>query len=321
MIEIELLTEKTIHGVVECERASVDKWYFYSSLSEKVESVYEELTPEQRWMHGGPTMDQTLLRKYWLDSKREIFDTYDIYVALEDNVVVGFIGVLFGEEFSLGKHAYLDLLLVHPNSRRKGIARKLLQHMEKIAKANNCTSIFVYPEELEGQSGSFYLAQGFKVWKERFLIQLTSTNNPKLEKNLTLASEKREDYWDLIFGWHSTSPKAWLMLHSNFAEGIFDVQRTLLYYASKNEADIILGAIKWHKFFEIGSVYLWLTNKREDINYRVTQKHLEIIRYLGYKIGLKKVSIVFLENMLPFIEEWQIFETPQKLEPLMRKRF
>ena len=320
MIKIELLSDETIPGVVECERASIDKWYFYSSLSEKTESTFEELTPEQRWIHGGPTMDQTLLRKHWMELKRDIFDTYDIYVALEKNRVVGFIGVQYGKEFLLGKHAYVDLLLVHPNSRRKGIARQLLQHVENISKSNDCDNIFVFPDELDGSSGKFYLDLGFEIWEERYQINIGTKNNPDLEKFLTPISEKRESNWNLIFGWHSTSPKVWLMLHSNFAEGIFDVQKTLLNYAFEKDPDVIIGIIKWHRFFDFGSAYLWFTNKREDIDYYITPRHFELIQHIGYKIGLKKVNIVFMENMLPYVSKWSISDTPQKIEPLLRKK-
>jgi len=51
-------------GIVEVHCSDVEKWYRCVG-SEKVEASYEELTPFERWLHGGPWMDEDTVRLHF----------------------------------------------------------------------------------------------------------------------------------------------------------------------------------------------------------------------------------------------------------------
>jgi len=321
MIRIEPLTERTLAGIVACERADTKQWFWYHSMTEKEETTYERLSPEQRWFHGGPTMDLTLFSRYWSESRQKRFDRFEFFVALEGEKVVGYIAFLIGRESVIpGKHAYIDLLLVHPEERRKGIATRLVQKVESVALETGCQSLYVYPEEMNGPSGKFYEQLGFTVWQERFRVPVDTVANPSLEPFLKPAPQIRKENWRFLFGWHSTSPKAWLMLHSNFERGLFEVKRPLFVYKEEGLPEVILGTIRWSNLFTTGPAYLWLLSSQETFTAQTVKKYVSALSHLGFTVGLEKVNLIFLEELFPLIKQLSLDGPAVKMEPLLIKQ-
>ncbi|MHA1743203.1 MAG: GNAT family N-acetyltransferase [Candidatus Heimdallarchaeota archaeon] len=317
MVQIERLSKETLPGLVDCERASVDKWFLYHSLTEKEETTYDELSPFQRWIHGGPTMDLSIATNYWQESKQETFDPNDIFVAREDSTIAGFIGAFYGEEAAIpGKHAYIDLLLIRPKKRRLGIASKLLEKVEQTARRNGCDSLLVYPEELAGPSGQFYLRNGFSIWKKRFILRLPTIAKPSFEPYLQPAPLKRNATWRLIIGWHSTSLKAWFLLHSSFEEEFFKAKRLVYTLHAEGLSPALLGGICWHPVFQFGAVYLWFSGEKQELSL----KHISALQFLGHLVGLKQINLVFLEELLPCIQNFSLNDQPRELEPFLIKK-
>ncbi|MBD3192288.1 MAG: GNAT family N-acetyltransferase [Candidatus Heimdallarchaeota archaeon] len=324
MIRIKPLSSETIDGVVNVEIASTEKWYLYKSLDQRITKDYSELSPEQRWFHGGATMDIALFEKYLEELQRKKFDPLKFFVALEKKKVVGFAAIITGEDFLLGKHGYIDLLLVHPEHRRKGVAQKLVQHLETIAKEEDCENLFVYPEDFDGPSGRFYKKMGFEKWRDKYFVQIDAVDYCDYPFKWLSQPKTRKNYWLFEIGWNSSPGKSWILLHTTFAREFFEQKKEVKRMVDEQGNFAVVGVIRNHPFFTSGQASLWLTMEREDVENRVTSTHIKALKYLGFEAGLKKLNLYLLEDDLSFLQEklkeWEIKNKPQKTEPWMIKR-
>lgn len=85
-------------------------------------------------------------------------DTGEVYVAVNDDIVVGFVQV---EHHKWNRLSYIHGLVVHPDYRRLGIAKKLVEAVEVLSKNINNRGIFVDTpvDNLVGRN--FYVSVGF----------------------------------------------------------------------------------------------------------------------------------------------------------------
>lgn len=317
MITIEPLSSETIAGLVEVEVASVNQWYEYHTLTEWEVKDYSELSHEQRWFHGGPTMDKTLLERYIEDLKQEIFNPLEWYVAMEKGRVIGYTAFIIGDCPLLGKHAYIDLLLVHPEKRRKGVAKKLLAHVEQLAKNKGCKNLFVYPEDLEGVSGKFYYHIGFKKWKDKYELTI-GTVESDAQFNW-LPTPKKLENWTLKIGWNAAPSKNWILLHTTFLKKFFEQKKIVKKIKDEEGNESIVGVINHHPIFHTGSAFVWLKNSERDNSLFVTETHIKVVRHLGSIAGLEKIKLVFFEDQLSVIKELGIGEKANLTEPWLKK--
>lgn len=79
-----------------------------------------------------------------------------VFVACEEEKRLGFI--------SLESDGHLDMLFVHPEAQRRGVAASLLAHLETAAREQKLTRIYT---EASLTARPFFEAQGFRVEKEQ----------------------------------------------------------------------------------------------------------------------------------------------------------
>ncbi|MEM2795046.1 MAG: GNAT family N-acetyltransferase, partial [Thermofilaceae archaeon] len=143
-LKVRVGTSNDIDALVEVECSDVDTWYHYSHKGRGEPAKYEELTPLERVMHGGPWMDRSELADYWKCMKRLGIIPL---VAELDGKVVGHLDVIFANELPLGAFLHLDVLKVHKAYRRRGVARALIQEAERIARDRKVDFMLVIPQE------------------------------------------------------------------------------------------------------------------------------------------------------------------------------
>ncbi len=87
---------------------------------------------------------------------------YKIFVAVDNGVVLGFIGLHLGLAFEIsGRVMRIIALAVAPNFKGKGIGTKLVLEAEKFAKNSNVTLIGVNSGLEREPAHKFYEKQGF----------------------------------------------------------------------------------------------------------------------------------------------------------------
>lgn len=105
-------------------------------------------------------------RLAWI-SQAEDWEEFDERLKSGDTFVVEVDAELAG--FTLFKNAdEIDMLFVHPYHTRKGVARRLLEAVVKLAEARGCKKLTV---DASDTARPFFEAQGFEA-SERHLISL-----------------------------------------------------------------------------------------------------------------------------------------------------
>ena len=121
-----------------------------------------------------------ILRKPWNQpegSERDKNDTHCYHViAMENNIIYGVARL----EFSSEKTAQLRYMAVDDSSQKKGIGRKITQHMEAYAKRHNATELFLNARE--GALG-FYEKMHYKITEKSYLL-FDSIQHYKMNKFL-----------------------------------------------------------------------------------------------------------------------------------------
>jgi len=143
-LEIRIASLDDVKGITEVHCSDVDKWYKWEG-DKKVEASYGELSVEERFLHGGPWMSIetcAIHLNYVLNSRQ-----YPL-VAKVNGKIVGELELYVGDEGGrLGRTAFIDVMVVHKDFRRRGIGRALIEKAREIAIKKGCDTLAVWPEK------------------------------------------------------------------------------------------------------------------------------------------------------------------------------
>jgi len=111
---------------------------------------------------------KTLYQKY-----SNMKDTYRYLVAKVNGKIVGYTSCIIGYNLFDGKHPFMTLWYVctHPDYRRKGVATKLFECIEEIAKDNNCELIYFTSEMYRKGAHTFYEKMGYNQNESKAFIK------------------------------------------------------------------------------------------------------------------------------------------------------
>lgn len=108
--------------------------------------------------------------EYGLEEVQELYkkineeSNYRFLVAKVNNQIVGYTSIIMAYNLFDGKRPLMTLWWVctHPDYRRQGIATKLFNRIEEIAKENNCELIYFTSEVERTGAHKFYETMGYK---------------------------------------------------------------------------------------------------------------------------------------------------------------
>ena len=148
-------------------------WHVSANLTKTEKATWEQLTPFERFAHGGWWSDPQTLKLHLKIMKQA---QGKIYLARKKDKVIGEIELVFGSEIREKipiLRGHIIWLYVHPNHRRKGIAKALIQHAKKEAAKLQAKCLLVEPED--EKSERMYATQGriheYKLTPELFQPQ------------------------------------------------------------------------------------------------------------------------------------------------------
>ncbi len=209
-IAVRFGTRNDIDALVEVERSDVETWYHFSSQGRSDQASYDELSSWERVMHGGPWMDSEALTKYWVSIER--LGIIPLVAEIEGKVI-GHLDIIFSEELPFGQFLYLDVLEVHKDYRRRGVATTLIREAERLARDRRVRFILVQPQQYEGPSGLAYRSCGFKKAFDAYSLE-TSIDNLGIPSEVQIVSIPQTKEAPLkthvmICGWYNISAKTW----------------------------------------------------------------------------------------------------------------
>ena len=151
MIKIELLSETNF-----CTE-SLDLY----DRKQDVNKVYRRIDGDYTLVECKYTEDWDLNKKRSV-ARRISSDEYITYIALENDKVVGFIGLL--RQLN-GPYMILDMMQVSSECRRQGIGRRLFEAGKDEARKNGADALYISACSSE-ETIAFYLAMGSKLASE-----------------------------------------------------------------------------------------------------------------------------------------------------------
>ncbi len=97
--------------------------------------------------------------------------TYRFLVAKDGDKVVGYTSCSMSYNLFDGDQPFMTIWWVCTDDayRRQGIATKLLQKAEDIAKENNCGMICLLSEDFRSDAHAFYIKNGYKMNSKGFM--------------------------------------------------------------------------------------------------------------------------------------------------------
>ncbi|RLG76108.1 MAG: GNAT family N-acetyltransferase [Thermoprotei archaeon] len=289
-VKVRKATLNDVKEIVEVHCSDVEKWYKWVG-EHKVESNYEELSVEERWGHGGPWMSMETCSVHL-----NYILTHNQYplVAEVNSKVVGELELYIGEERSvLGKTAFIDILVVHKDFRRKGIGRTLIRKAIEIAKSENCKTVSVWPAK---NAIRFYEKCGFKKLFSinKVIIDIEELSGIGKRNEAKCVKKSFPQNYDVLKNMILVSPRIessyTIWLKNKWAYAVEEAKAICDegYIENLNVAYIIENI--WRSREE-AKLTLWISN-RENI-----LRALKFIASSSLNMGFKKLTM-FVENNL-----------------------
>lgn len=104
---------------------------------------------------------------------RQQKEGYVLTSARRDSEVVGVVGWRLRENLSMGRHLYIDDLVVRQDLRRKTIGKELLRYVFDRASKEGCTVALLDSGVQRFPAHRFYLREGFDIRAYLFMRTLT----------------------------------------------------------------------------------------------------------------------------------------------------
>ncbi len=209
-IVVRTATRSDIPAIVEANRSDVEEWFHWSRAGRGERATYDELRDWERCMHGGPYEDIGLLNEYWNELK--LYSVIPL-VAEIDGKVVGHLDIIPSREPFLGRFLWLDVLMVHREYRRRGVATALTESAEDIAKTKGITEIIVTPQDQEGPSGLLYRKLSYSKFQDIHKVEIKDFENEMPKDiallNTNLNQEPPLDTHQMLIGRYNISQKMW----------------------------------------------------------------------------------------------------------------
>jgi len=291
-LNIRLATLDDAKDITEVHCSDVEKWVRVKN-NEKVEARYEELTIAERYAHGGPWMSIetcAIHLNYLLLAKQ-----YPI-VAEIDGKVVGELEVYVGEEKGLlGKTAFIDVMVIHKDYRRRGIGREMIAFVRELAIKHECNTLSVWPEK---DAVPFYEKCGLdKIAYE--IIHATINLEEIPYRSTKFEPQDFPKSYDTLKGKHFISPRIysgfaiWLKNGWKFAtindNGVYDAG-----CVPKFDAAYVIESL-WHKKKE-ARLLLWLGN------IETFPRVLEELCIRARKLGISELHVLIEKGLYDTIK-------------------
>lgn len=119
---------------------------------------------------------QIFNEEYGLEEVKELYkklcnnkENYRFLVAKMEGKIVGYTSVIMAYNLFDGNRPLMTLWWVgtHPDYRHKGVASRMFEEIEKIAKENNCELIYFTSENYRTGAHQFYQKMGYDINKNK----------------------------------------------------------------------------------------------------------------------------------------------------------
>jgi GNAT superfamily N-acetyltransferase len=97
------------------------------------------------------------------------YPSYQIYGAFRGELLAGVTGAWIGTKIWCGRYLEIDNLVVAVEHRSCGIGKRLIQHLEALAKEQECNILVLDSYAANRASHRLYHQLGFEIWSFHFI--------------------------------------------------------------------------------------------------------------------------------------------------------
>jgi len=276
-----LATLNDVKSIVDIHCSDIEKW-FKETEGQKVEARYEDLSIEERYIHGGPWMTTETCAIHL--NNLLVNGQYPLVAEL-NNRVVGELELYIGEEKGpLGRCGYIDILEVHRDYRGRGVGRALINKAIEIARNQKCQTIAVWPTQ---EATPFYIKCGINQTTyiihqiELDLTKIHPTQETIETKPIPTNQTPTKTKMHLITPRIYTSTAAWLKTQWKYSLQI--PTKTIQGYIATHKAIYTLQTKPNNP--TTAYTYLWVKDTKN------TKQALNTTINIAIKTGIKKLRL------------------------------
>jgi GNAT superfamily N-acetyltransferase len=186
-------------------RSDVIAWKGWDAHGQPTWSHYEKLTAFERWMNGGPWMDEALCRRHLAHMQGP---SRVALVAEREGTVCAEAEAYFGDEPPpFGKHLNLAVLYTRRDYAGRGLGSALMGSLMEMARARSCESLSLSSASAPG----FYSRFGLACWQRwRALTVRATLRNRLYERDSSeLAPAPLPAGWGMALGRIGSAAQMW----------------------------------------------------------------------------------------------------------------
>lgn len=121
----------------------------------------EKLCPQ-----GNDKIAETMDKSPDAIARYSLYDNWKVFVAEEENKIVGWIGWTLKQDIDGKKYAYITEVIVHPDFQKKGIGTELIKKVEKDLIYNGASYAYSYVFEANDAASAMFKKNGYTIIEE-----------------------------------------------------------------------------------------------------------------------------------------------------------
>ncbi|PAF22126.1 hypothetical protein CHH49_05805 [Terribacillus saccharophilus] len=129
---------------------------------EELSSLFQSIVADGASMNYLHPMSKETALSYW---NSVLSEQVKLFIGLIDGQIAGTVQLHYSDKENGRHRAEIAKLMTSTKARRKGVARKLLQHAEQAAKADGKTLLLLDTEK-EGPANLLYQSEGYVLFGE-----------------------------------------------------------------------------------------------------------------------------------------------------------
>jgi len=231
----------------------------------------------------------------WGDYIPQVWDYWitegNLLVAHEKDEPVGITHISFSTK---NKQTWIEGIRVHPNFRRRGIAKKLILEAESLAQKNNCTKSYMLIEE--NNSNSLKLAENlnYKIYETWFFYSVCPKKRES-ELKIKFANFKEKKPF-LLFNSSNMYVKSWRWISLD-TEVISELckKNQIVYNDSNDSTSLAIFSDSEH--FDQTLIVTIIQGNHDGI-----RDIFYYIQNLAFQKNYKRIQILTKLNSLPNLE-------------------
>lgn len=167
-------TPNDVPGITAIHCSNIARWLRWEADGTSHPARYADLTPYERWQHGGPWLDEGTCRTHLerliagggfplvADVGGRLLATAELHLATEPP--------------PYGRNLNLSTLYVHRNHQGQGLGSALLDYSIELARSNGCHTFLV----ANAEAPDFYKQHGLKQAERWVQYRLSISKRPEL---------------------------------------------------------------------------------------------------------------------------------------------